>query len=90
MEGKRAGSRYCKDACKQKAHRITVTQTGSTNVTPVTDNPPVDVTVKPQSMNRKCGPIPGDPDYDGVALQEKYGTTGRILARSSSDRTMSQ
>ena len=76
MEGKRSGSMYCGPKCKQAAHRATVTDgvtdSGAT-VTPVTDSLVEDVTDNsPQSMNRKSGPIPGDPDYTGVALQGKY------------------
>lgn len=62
-ESKRADSRYCGPACRKAASRLSVTL----SVT----NAKCD---KPLSVGRRCGPIPGDPDYSGVALQAKFAS----------------
>lgn len=67
-KAKRATSRYCGDKCRVTASRLSVTKPVEVSVTELSVTGP-DVTL---SNHRKCGPIPGDPDYDGVALQEKF------------------
>jgi hypothetical protein len=66
-EAHKETSRFCGPTCRSRAHR-SVAQSDDGSVA----SGSVARSNATLSMNRKCGPIPGDPDYDGVALQEKY------------------
>ena len=57
-ESQRATSRYCGASCRQKAGRLSVTKPAEVSVTGLS-------VTGPASAYRKCGPIPGDPDYLG-------------------------